>query len=111
LIRTEDYTIGQTLMVFFAVINAMFALGRSAPHIQAVISAKGSAYSIWNIIDTKKKSSSGLQQENIEGNIAFVKVCFAYPSRLALQILNDISFNISAGQTVAIVGSTGSGKV
>jgi len=116
LIRTDDYTIGQTLMVFFTVINAMFSLGRSAPHIQAILSAKGSAYSIWKIIDTKRKSdgeepSKGRQSSAIVGNIAFVNVQFAYPSRPTLTILNDVSFNISAGQTVAIVGSTGSGKV
>jgi ATP-binding cassette subfamily B (MDR/TAP) protein 1 len=116
LIRTDGYTIGQTLMVFFTVINAMFSLGRSAPHIQGIISAKGSAYSIWNIIDTKKKSddetsSKKLKPSHIDGNIAFVNVGFSYPSRPASLILKDISFNISAGQTVAIVGSTGSGKV
>jgi ABC-type multidrug transport system fused ATPase/permease subunit len=111
LIRTDGYTIGQTLMVFFTVINAMFGLGRSAPHIQAIISAKGSAYAIWNIIDTKKKSSTGFQREDIVGNIAFVDVCFTYPSRPTSLILHNVSFNVSAGQTVAIVGSTGSGKV
>ena len=115
LIRSDDYTIGQTLMVFFTVINAMFALGRSAPHIQAIISAKGSAYSIWKIIDVKKVNheqlSENLKPSEIEGNIAFVNINFSYPSRATLPILKNVSFNISAGQTVAIVGSTGSGKV
>lgn len=114
LIREENYTIGQTLMVFFTVISALFALGRSAPYIQAIISAKGSAFSIWNLIDTKKtgdRQMSVLKPSKMEGNIAFVNVKFAYPSRPTSIILNNISLNISTGQTVAIVGSTGSGKV
>ena len=113
LIREENYTIGQTLMVFFTVISALFALGRSAPYIQAIISAKGSAFFIWNLIDTKKTEDRQmkLKPSKIDGNIAFVNVKFAYPSRPTSIILNNISFNISAGQTIAIVGSTGSGKV
>lgn len=43
-----------------------------------------------------------------EGHIAFKKVSFAYnPDR---QILKNISFEVPAGQTCAIVGPTGSGK-
>ncbi|CAF3992288.1 unnamed protein product, partial [Rotaria sordida] len=115
LIRTENYTIGQTLMVFFTVINSMFALGRSAPYFQAITSAKGSAYSIWKIIKTEKEfyraeSSEGHKPSKIKGNIAFRNVYFAYPSRPTLTVLKNVSFDISAGQTVAIVGSTGSGK-
>lgn len=111
LIRDEGYTIGQTLMVFFTVISAMFALGRSAPYIQAIVSAKGAAFAVWKLIDTKKMVKRGTEDKKIDGNIAFVNVRFAYPSRPTSTILKDISFNISAGQTVAIVGSTGSGKV
>lgn len=116
LIREENYTIGQTLLVFFTVISALFALGRSAPYIQAIISAKGSAFSIWKLIETKKTenrqmSARKLKPSKIVGNIDFVNVKFAYPSRPKSIILNQISFQITAGQTVAIVGSTGSGKV
>ena len=62
----------------------MFALARSAPYIQAVISAKGSANSIWQLIDTKKerptvlrRSSQNIQTTKIEGHIAFVDVQFS----------------------------------
>ncbi|CAF4459380.1 unnamed protein product [Rotaria socialis] len=115
LIREQKYTIGQTLMVFFTVINALFALERLAPYLQAIISAKGSAHEIWKIIDTEKEflreeSTGELEPTDIDGSVAFVNVHFAYPSRPTVSVLNDVSFNISAGQTVAIVGSTGSGK-
>lgn len=42
------------------------------------------------------------------GLIEFANVSFSYDSRR--QILNNISFDIPAGQTVAIVGATGAGK-
>lgn len=94
----------------------MFELGRSAPFLQAIVLAKGNAYSIWKIIDTDKKFSrqdfsEGLQPVEMHGDLEFVNVSFAYPSRPTVKVLNDISFKISAGETVAIVGETGSGKV
>lgn len=50
----------------------------------------------------------GITRE-IEGSIKFEKVTFAYPHTEKV-VLRDISFEISAGQTIAIVGTTGSGK-
>jgi ATP-binding cassette, subfamily B, bacterial len=44
----------------------------------------------------------------IAGDIVFDKVSFAYASEK--KILRDISFHISPGQSIAIVGQTGSGK-
>jgi ABC-type multidrug transport system fused ATPase/permease subunit len=48
--------------------------------------------------------------KTIKGDIVFSNVCFAYPSRKNFQVLSDISFSIKAGQQVALVGSSGSGK-
>ena len=44
-----------------------------------------------------------------KGNIAFEKVEFTYPDSKK-PVLKDISFEVQTGQTVAIVGTTGSGK-
>jgi ATP-binding cassette subfamily B protein len=48
-------------------------------------------------------------EKNINGYIEFKNVSFSYPGTSNL-VLKDISFNINPGQTVAIVGTTGSGK-
>jgi ATP-binding cassette subfamily B protein len=42
--------------------------------------------------------------------IAFDRVRFAYPSRPAQNVLNDLAFTLDAGQTVALVGPSGAGK-
>lgn len=44
----------------------------------------------------------------IQGNIEFKNVCFGYEEYD--DVLKDISFSVRPGQTVAILGSTGSGK-
>jgi len=46
--------------------------------------------------------------ENVQGNIKFDNVKFSYVENEP--VLNGISFDVTAGQTVAVVGATGAGK-
>ncbi len=46
---------------------------------------------------------------NIEGHIVFDQVCFTYPDT-GIKALNNLSFEVKKGQTLAIIGKTGSGK-
>ena len=44
------------------------------------------------------------------GEIEFRNVSFAYPESLGDNVLENISFRVKAGETLAIIGATGSGK-
>lgn len=46
---------------------------------------------------------------DINGSIAFKKVSFTYPDT-GIKALSNISFTVSPGETLAIIGNTGSGK-
>jgi ABC-type multidrug transport system fused ATPase/permease subunit len=46
----------------------------------------------------------------LHGQITFDRVEFRYPSRQEAEVLRDVSFNIAAGQQIAIVGPSGAGK-
>ena len=46
-------------------------------------------------------------KDRLKGEVEFKNVSFSYGKR---QVLNDISFKINPGETVAIMGETGSGK-
>lgn len=45
-----------------------------------------------------------------KGNISFNNVTFSYPTRLEENAIDDITFDIKPGETVALVGPSGAGK-
>ncbi|HQP75810.1 MAG TPA: ABC transporter ATP-binding protein [Saprospiraceae bacterium] len=65
---------------------------------------------IFNLMDdTSVNEDSGhLQLKNVEGHIQFDHVSFEYVE--GNPVLHDVSFEVPKGTTLAIVGSTGSGK-
>lgn len=48
-------------------------------------------------------------EEDIEGKIKFDEVSFVYPDS-GIQALKNVSFEVDPGQSIAIIGTTGSGK-
>ena len=46
----------------------------------------------------------------LSGSIAFTNITFCYPSRPGTAALDNISFTIAPGQTIAVVGPSGAGK-
>lgn len=66
--------------------------------------------SIFNLLDEAVESAAGgVTVERVRGHIRFDDVAFAY-SKLKGDVLDGVNFEVSAGQTVAIVGRSGSGK-
>jgi len=63
-----------------------------------------------NIMDAEEiiENKGTIKAKELKGNIVFKNVDFAYDEKNF--VLNNISFEIKAGETLAIVGSTGSGK-
>jgi len=53
--------------------------------------------------------NDGKEEPKINGNIEFSNVSFKFPDTQE-HLLKDVNFSIKAGQTVAIIGRTGSGK-
>jgi ATP-binding cassette subfamily B protein len=64
---------------------------------------------IFKVLDnTDEPENSGKITFPISGNIRFKEVSFAYTGEN--YVLKNVNFSVSAGQSLAIVGSTGSGK-
>lgn len=70
-----------------------------------------SAERINEVMETEKKIKSGSFSSKTEvvGSVEFIDVSFKYPDANEY-MLENISFSAKAGETVAFIGSTGSGK-
>jgi ATP-binding cassette subfamily B protein len=56
------------------------------------------------------EESSTIPAAMIEGDVSYQNVHFSYPSRQDLPVLKGISFDIQAGEKIALVGYSGAGK-
>ena len=66
---------------------------------------------IFEILDTKSgitDAENVIEMSPIQGSVDFSHVSFSYDD--TTKVLNDISFHIKPGETIALVGPTGAGK-
>lgn len=56
------------------------------------------------------KNEDGITETETRGYLEFDNVTFAYPGETESPVLHNISFKAEPGQTIAFIGSTGSGK-
>jgi ATP-binding cassette subfamily B multidrug efflux pump len=92
----------QVIMAFVIVVMVFVLLPRAS------VSAKR----INEVLDTDPDIIEGRAAEGkagVEGEVVFNHVSFKYPGA-ADYVLRDVSFSVAKGETVAFVGSTGSGK-
>ncbi len=68
------------------------------------------AESIFEIIDSDSEVDGGsVVRDSVQGKFEFRDINFAYPGT-GRMVLEDINFSVNPGETIALVGSSGSGK-
>ena len=102
-----------TLVVFISYLRMFFGPIRDISQKYSIMqSAMASAERIFLLLDNDKEQEkytpTGVEPPEIRGEIDFKKVTFAY--RAGEPVLKDISFQVRPGETLAIVGVTGTGK-
>ncbi|OAA38044.1 ABC multidrug transporter Mdr1 [Metarhizium rileyi] len=106
--------LNKILIIMMSVMIGAFNLGNVAPNIQAFTTAVAAAAKIFNTIDRVSpldpSDDNGDKIENLQGNIRLENVKHIYPSRPEVVVMDDVSLEIPAGKTTALVGASGSGK-
>ncbi|KAK4343049.1 hypothetical protein RND71_038865 [Anisodus tanguticus] len=114
LVRHHYTNGGLAIATMFAVMIGGLALGQSAPSMSAFAKARAAAAKIFRIIDHKpsidRNVNTGLELDSVSGQVELKNVEFSYPSRPEIKILNNFNLIVPAGKTIALVGSSGSGK-
>ncbi|XP_016510708.1 ABC transporter B family member 1 [Nicotiana tabacum] len=114
LVRHHYTNGGLAIATMFAVMIGGLALGQSAPSMTAFAKARVAASKIFRIIDHKpsvdRNTKTGLELDSVSGQLELKDVDFSYPSRPEIKILDNFNLIVPAGKTIALVGSSGSGK-
>nr|AAR00316.1 PGP1 [Zea mays] len=111
LVRAQHTNGGLAIATMFSVMIGGLPR-QSAPSMAAFAKARVAAAKIFRIIDHRPGISSrdGAEPESVTGRVEMRGVDFAYPSRPDVPILRGFSLSVPAGKTIALVGSSGSGK-
>ena len=107
-----DTITANVLVSFYMYINKFFnPIQNLAEQFNRLQAAMASAEKIFTIMDMNPEvvdSPDAIELDEVRGEIEFRNVWFSYiPGEW---VLKDVSFKVDAKQTVAFVGSTGSGK-
>lgn len=111
MIDTNTLQIGKLVAFMEYLFHAMFSVMLFCLVFMMYPRANVSANRILEVLNTEPRiqNQPGGQKEEEEGSIVFDHVTFVYPDGEEA-VLRDISFSVKEGQTVAFIGSTGSGK-
>ena len=102
---------GAYSVLVFLTQRLLWPLTRLAETVDLFERAMASTRRILNLIEVPIRTHSGsrpLPIEKVLGELKFENVNFAYPN--GAEVLHDINIAIAPGETVAVVGQTGSGK-
>ncbi len=84
-----------------------------ASYYNKLITNLASAERVYEIMDMEplvRDGTKAIDIPEIEGNVEFDHVTFAYPDEPDVDILHDVSFKAKQGETIALVGPTAAGK-
>ncbi|WP_349262886.1 ABC transporter ATP-binding protein [Allocoleopsis sp.] len=103
--------VGTYSVLVFLTQRLLWPLTRLGETLDQYQRAMASTTRVMNLLDTPIEIHSGdtpLPVEQVRGEVVLKEVTFAYHDRAP--VIHNLSLHIGAGKTIAIVGSTGSGK-
>jgi len=106
-------TTGQLMAFINYLMITMFPLLMMGNLLVMLSQAEASAGRINGVLDTKSSiidQPGVVDLSDVRGRVAFEHVTFSYDHESGESVLQDVNFVAEAGQTVAILGETGSGK-
>ena len=112
-IEAGSLQVGDLIAFIEYIFHALFSFMLFASIFMMYPRAAVSARRIQEALDAAPsivEDESGITETKTKGYIEFKNVTFAYPGHAESPVIRNVSFTASPGETVAFIGSTGSGK-
>ncbi|UAJ71671.1 ABC transporter ATP-binding protein [Synechocystis sp. PCC 7339] len=106
-----NLAVGSYSMLVFLTQRLLWPLTGLGKTLDLYQRAMASTQRVMQLLTTPIQAHPGelsLHASQVQGEVVFQNISFAYPQRSA--VLKNISLRVPAGQTIGIVGATGSGK-
>ncbi|GJW15088.1 ABC transporter B family member 6 [Tanacetum coccineum] len=113
-IKNGDVDLPTAIKEYMVFSFATFALVEPFGLAPYILKRRKSLISVFEIIDRVPKiepdDATALKPPNVYGSIELKHVDFSYPTRPEILVLSNFNLKVTGGQTVAVVGVSGSGK-
>ena len=105
-------TTGELMSLFTYIMNILMSLMIISMMFVMISMSKASAERIVEVLEEKSDLTNGEDpvKEVLDGSIEFKDVNFSYKKDSTSYVLNNINFKINSGETIGIIGGTGSAK-
>ena len=104
-----ELDVGAYAIIVFITQRLLWPLTRLGQTFDLYQRAMASTTRVLDLVDTEIGVVEGTEElGDVQGNIKFKNLKFTYPGRES--VLDNITFNVNSGETIGLVGSTGSGK-
>lgn len=111
LVINGDLNVGVYSVLVFMTQRLLWPLTRLGQTLDLYQRAMASTARVLDLLDTQPRLEDGtraLPREEVAGEVTFETISFAYDN--GQKVLRNLDLHVSAGETAAIVGATGSGK-
>ena len=108
----ELFDVGQMSAIFTYGFQILMSLMQLSMIFVMVTMADESARRIYEVLEAEPTISSpeGAATEVADGSVDFDHVSFKYSARAERQALSDVDLHIKSGETIGVIGGTGSAK-
>lgn len=111
-VQAQAMKVGEVMAAITYLTQVLHGVMMMSMMFQTLAKASASANRLREILETDPviKSGSVSLSDKTGGTVSFKNVSFSYPETKGRPVISDLTLDIKSGESVAILGATGSGK-